>query len=284
VTDHKFRVSPGNPRNHRVRNVVCLYLRRSHRGGTGSEKPGVPCRLTTMPFIKLTRALCAVGAWLLVAPAVHATEAVRHVGIYVTPYYEAAREAGGTPKIAVAKAYDALLASNRAEEVAGARDDIARNNAMITPMTLMVLAIRLYDVGLRDDAVFWLYAAKNRYFTLQAVADVRTPQLAQVEDAVRNFATLAGPVINGYAFCDVANQQKIAARALQWTIDNPYRALFMPQVPARPGDRAQNLDKAIVAMRASVAKERDFLSKAENVAQLRQQRRDNGVDEKYCWK
>jgi len=237
-----------------------------------------------MPFIKLTRALCAVGAWLLVAPAVHATEAVRHVGIYVTPYYEAAREAGGTPKIAVAKAYDALLASNRAEEVAGARDDIARNNAMITPMTLMVLAIRLYDVGLRDDAVFWLYAAKNRYFTLQAVADVRTPQLAQVEDAVRNFATLAGPVINGYAFCDVANQQKIAARALQWTIDNPYRALFLPQVPARPGDRAQNLDKAIVAMRASVAKERDFLSKAENVAQLRQQRRDNGVDEKYCWK
>ena len=88
-------------------------------------------------------------------------------------------------------------------------------------MTLMVLAIRLYDVGLRDDAVFWFYAAKNRYFTLAGVADVRTPQLAQVEDAVRNFAVLAGPVINGYAFCDVANQQKQQAKALQWVTDHP---------------------------------------------------------------
>jgi hypothetical protein len=165
-----------------------------------------------------------------------------------------------------------------------ARDDIARNNALLTPMTLMVLAIRLYDVGLRDDAVFWFYAAKNRYFTLEAVADVRTPQLAQVEDAVRSFAALAGPIINGYAFCDVANQQKIAARALQWTIDNPYKALFLPQVPAQPGDRAQNLDEAVAAMRSNVAKERDYLAKPENVERLRQQRRDNGADRKFCWK
>ena len=124
----------------------------------------------------------------------------------MTPYYEAAHEPGGTPRVAVAKAYDALLASSRREDVVRARDGIVKDNALLTPMTLMVLAIRLYDVGLRDDAVFWFYAAKNRYFTLEGVADVRAPQLAQVEDAVRNFAALAGPVINGYAFCDVANQ------------------------------------------------------------------------------
>lgn len=284
MIDRIFLVSPGKPRRHRPGNAACLHSGGSHRGGAGRETAHVPCRLATIPFVRIARTLCAVGAWMLAVPAVHAMDAVRHVGIYVTPYYEAARDAGGTPKVAVAKAYDALLASGRAEDVARARDDIARNNAMITPMALMVLAIRLYDVGLRDDAVFWLYAAKNRYFTLEAVADVRTPQLAQVEDAVRSFATLAGPVINGYAFCDVANQQKIAARALQWTIDNPYRALFLPQVPARPGDRTQNLDKAIVALRANVAKERDFLAKPENVAQLRQQRKDNGTDEKFCWK
>ncbi|MFO1317545.1 MAG: hypothetical protein U1F58_18285 [Burkholderiales bacterium] len=238
-----------------------------------------------MPLPRLGRLLlCMLAAGQLVAPAAHAAEAVTHIGIYVTPYYEAARDAGGTPKVAVAKAYDALLASTRADDIARVRDDIAKNSALLTPMTLMVLAIRLYDVGLRDDAVFWFYAAKNRYFTLDGVADVRTPQLAQVEDAVRSFATLAGPVINGYAFCDVANQQKIAARALQWTIDNPYKALFLPQVPARPGDRAQNLDRAIASMRANVAKERDYLAKPENVAQLKQQRKDNEADRKYCWK
>ncbi len=230
------------------------------------------------------RAYFALAAALLAAPVARASEPVRHVGIYVTPYYEAARDAGGTPKVAVARAWDALLASSRREDVARARDGIAKDNALLTPMTLMVLAIRLYDVGLRDDSVFWFYAAKNRYFTLEGVADVRAPQLAQVEDAVRNFAALAGPVINGYAFCDIARQQKIAARALQWTIDNPYKALFLPQVPARPGDRAQNLDRAIAAMRANVAKERDYLAKPENVARFRQQRTDNAADQRFCWK
>lgn len=233
------------------------------------------------PLRPLLAALCA---GFLSVPVAHAADPVRHIGIYVTPYYEAARDAGGTPKVTVAKAYDALLASNRREDVVRARDDIAKNNALLTPMTLMVLAIRLYDVGLRDDAVFWFYAAKNRYFTLEGVADVRSPQLTQVEDAVKSFATLAGPVINGYAFCDVASQQKIAARALQWTIDNPYKALFLPQVPARPGDRAQNLEKTLASMKANVAKERDYLAQPGNLAQFRQQRKDNGADAKYCWK
>ena len=237
-----------------------------------------------MPTPLAHRVCCALAAALLAAPVARASEPVRHVGIYVTPYYEAAHEPGGTPRVAVAKAYDALLASSRREDVVRARDGIAKDNALLTPMTLMVLAIRLYDVGLRDDAVFWFYAAKNRYFTLEGVADVRAPQLAQVEDAVRNFAALAGPVINGYAFCDVANQQRIAARALQWTIDNPYKALFLPQVPARPGGRAQNLQKTLAGLKANVAKEREYLAKPENVARFKQQRRDNAADQRFCWK
>ena len=150
-------------------------------------------------------------------------------------------------------------------------------------MTLMALAIRLYDIGLRDDAVFWFYAAKDRYLTLAGVADVRAPQLAQVEDAVRNFSVLAGPVINGYAFCDVANQRQIRARALQWVIENPYQAIFMPQVTALPGDRDANLRNAVAEIKANAAKERDYLDKPANVAQLTQTRRENGMDQKFCW-
>ncbi len=214
----------------------------------------------------------------------HAQEPVKRIDVYVLPYYESARTAGDTPKVAVGRSVDALLASNRREDLERVRDEIAKNNGLITPMTLMVLAIRLYDVGLRDDAVFWFYAAKNRYATLAEAADMRSPQLAQVEDATRNFALLAGPAINGYAFCDIANQQKAAARALQWTIDNPYQAIFLPQVPARPGDRAANRDRAIAELKTSVTKERDYLANPANVAQMRQQRRDNGTDRKYCWK
>ena len=230
------------------------------------------------------RSILVAAACAIAVPAAHAADPVKRVAVYVLPYYESARDAGGAPTIAVAKAYDALLASRRREDVVRARDEIAKNNALLTPMTLMVLAIRLYDVGLRDDAVFWFYAAKNRYFTLAGVADVRTPQLAQVEDAVRNFAVLAGSVINGYAFCDIANQQKQQAKALQWVTDHPYKALFMTQVPALPGDRKANLAKALAELTSNVAKESEYLANPANVTQLKEQRAKNGADQKFCWK
>ena len=85
--------------------------------------------------------------------------------------------------------------------------------------------------------MFWFYAAKDRYLTLDEVVDVGAGGLAQVEDAVRNFSTLAGPIINGYAFCDIANQQAIRAKALDWVEQNPYEAIFMERLPPRRSDR-----------------------------------------------
>jgi hypothetical protein len=46
-----------------------------------------------------------------------------------------------------------------------------------------------------------------RTVVLSEVLDMQQSGLAQAEDAVRNFATLAGPVINGYAFCDLTKQE-----------------------------------------------------------------------------
>jgi hypothetical protein len=112
---------------------------------------------------------------------------------------------------------------------------------------------------------------------------MRAPSLAQVEDATRNFATLAGPVINGYAFCDLGNQRKLAERALRWTIDNPYQALTLPQIPALPGDRVANRDRAIAELKANVGKERAYLAVPANAAKFKEQRRANGADAKYCW-
>ena len=209
---------------------------------------------------------------------------VKRVDIYVTPYYEAAKPPGGTPKVAVGKTYDTLLASNSRDDIVRARDEISRNNSLVTPMTMMVLAIRLYDVGLRDDSVFWFYAAKDRFVTLAGVSDIKSPELAQVEGAVKNFAIMAGPVINGYAFCDVAKQQELRQKALKWVVDNPYNAMFLPQVPALPGDRQQNLKKAIASITNAAAKERDYLAQPANVAELKASRKQHDADTMYCWK
>ncbi|MBI2715866.1 MAG: hypothetical protein HYX37_15655 [Rhizobiales bacterium] len=107
----------------------------------------------------------AVAAILLAIPCgASAAEPVRQVGITVQPFYESARTPGAQPRVAVGKQYNDLLSSNKPEDILAARDLIVATPKLVTPMTLMVLAIRLYDVGLRDDAVFWFYAAKERSY------------------------------------------------------------------------------------------------------------------------
>jgi hypothetical protein len=227
-------------------------------------------------------ALLLLTLALLTAAARAEDVRVKRVAIYVEPYYASSREPDDTPRVNVYKALDRLLASNDAQDIARARDLVKADNENVTPMTLMVLAIRLYDVGLRDDAVFWYYAARNRMITTMRVADMKA--LADVERAMRDFVALAGPVINGYAFCDIDKQKAIARSAAKWTVDHPYMALLEPKVPALAGDRKENMRKAFNEVMESTAKEQAWLDSMANVDDLKKRRRESGADEKYCWK
>src|SRR5262245_7435228 len=213
-----------------------------------------------------------------------AAEPVRHIGIYVQPFYEAARTLSERPRVAVGSQYNDLLSSNRRDDILAARDLVAAKPALVTPMTMMVLAIRLYDVGLRDDAVFWFYVAKDRYIVLSEVLNVKTPQLAQADDAVRNFATLAGPVINGYAFCDLAGQKAAHAKAVEWVEANPYQVMFRSDVPALPGDRAANVKRALANAKERAAKESAYFDDPKTREDYYATRRRNEADVKFCWK
>jgi len=116
------------------------------------------------------------------------------------------------------------------------------------------------------------------------VVDVGAGGLAQVEDAVRSFATLAGPFINRYAFCDIANQQAIRAKALDWVEQNPYEPIFMERLPAKQKDRKAALRDAVASIRASAAKESAYLRDPKNAAEMRTTRAKNQMNEKFCWK
>ncbi len=231
----------------------------------------------------MLRLIAGVDALLAFAAAL-AAEPVRRIGIYVQPYYEAARMPGERPRVAVGKQFNDQLASLRRQDILAVRDRIAADPKRVTPMTLMVLAIRLYDVGLRDCAVFWFYAAKELTIVLAEVLDLHHPGLAQVEDAVRNFATLAGPVINGYAFCDLAKQKQLHAKAVAWVEANPYEPMFMSQLPAKPGDRMENHKRALALIKSNAAKERAYFEGAKTVEAYYTTRKRNEADVKFCWK
>lgn len=226
----------------------------------------------------------AFAVALVLAGAAFAAEPVRQIGIFVTPYYESARQPGEAPRVAVGKTYDTLLASSRREDILAARDLINAKPALVTPMTMMVLAIRLYDVGERDEAVFWFYAAKERAIVMEEVLDMNARGLAQAGEAVRSFATLAGPVINGYAFCDLARQQAQHARAIAWVEGHPYEVMFMDKLPARPGDRAANHKKAIADARERAAKEKAYFDDAKTRESYYATRKRNEADVRFCWK
>jgi hypothetical protein len=225
-----------------------------------------------------------VAALWLQSVNAFAAEPVRHIAIHVQPYYEAADSADTRPQVAIGASLSGLLGSTRREDILTARDKILADPKLITPMTMMVLAIRLYDVGLRDDAVFWFYVAKDRFITLSQVIDIEKSGLSQVEDAVGSFATLAGPIINGYAFCDLARQKELRAKALAWVEQNPYRAIFMDRFTAKPGNRAENLKLAIRTARQNVEKEQVYFADPKHVADFYATRSRNEADVKFCWK
>jgi hypothetical protein len=210
-------------------------------------------------------------------------DAVRHIGIYVNPYYVAASTPQGRPRVEVGQQFDRMLASAKQQDIVRVRNMIDTAPDLVTPMTMMVLAIRLYDVGLRDDAVFWFYVAKDRFMTMMRVLDTDHPALAQPVEATLAFNTLAGPFINGYAFCDPAKQREIRREALSWVEQSPYQALFLSQLPARPGDRAANLRLAIAELREAVDQEYQYFEDPENLAEFTRVRQENNMDALYCW-
>jgi hypothetical protein len=55
-------------------------------------------------------------------------------------------------------------------------------------------------------------------------------------------------------------------------------------VPALPGDREQNLTKAVAQATEAAAKEREYLAKPANVAELKAKRQQNDADTMFCWK
>jgi hypothetical protein len=226
----------------------------------------------------------AVLALLFAHQAVWAAEPVRRIAVHVQPYYEAARTPDGKPRVAVGQSYDGLLSSNRKEDILAAKERVESDPRVVTPMTLMVLAIRLYDMGLRDDAVFWFYAAKARYTTLEDVIDIRMSGLIAPGEAVKSFAVLAGPVINGYAFCDRAKQHAANLKAIEWAGKNPYSVLFMSQLTGNERDRTAALKKSIAGQKVYAERERARFDDPKFAGQFTADRRKNEADEKFCWK
>ena len=94
-------------------------------------------------FLKLTLISTAL---LLTACSTISKEPVKHIDMYVKPYYDA--RDGRLEQINVNKDIDALLLKNTQKDFESAVNIIEKKVDFVSPMTMFALSARAYDFGL----------------------------------------------------------------------------------------------------------------------------------------
>jgi hypothetical protein len=195
--------------------------------------------------------------------------------VYITPYYNSAGL-----QIAVGK-HSAGLAVPNAD---GVRKTLAAMKSEWTELpveAMYVAAIRLYDLGLKDEAAYWFYSAQYRAKLLRALLDpaqtgsVGSPsfELTQAHNA---FFQLTGEFINGYAFGDPPKLAKTVATVQAEGNTIPALKTIYPQSvfvdekqwPARNEQINAGLIQFI-----------EYLTNS--VAEIKRQRQQAGIEGKY---
>ncbi|MGC9991258.1 MAG: hypothetical protein ABSD52_02510 [Candidatus Cybelea sp.] len=122
-----------------------------------------------------------------------------HIDAYVTPYY-----ASKGPTIHVGR-FSSGLASSNTKQVLATIGAMKKQWQRLSFPELYVGAIRLYDLGYRNEAVYWFYTAQYRARQVSVFLD--TSKIGSVGDsgfelqaAGNAFMQTVGTWINGYAF------------------------------------------------------------------------------------
>lgn len=123
----------------------------------------------------------------------------QRIDVYVQPYYSSEG-----PVVRVGPLSD-RLESAEPEVLRGVAAEIEASEQSVRPIVMHVLAIRMYDAGLKDEAVYWFYNAQFHARLFRAVlAEKPRPQIGapdfEISQAHNAFHQLAGTWINGYAF------------------------------------------------------------------------------------
>ncbi len=157
------------------------------------------------------RSVLVALAILVLVPAsvVHAAD----MPIYVTPHYDSNGPVvrAGEFSDGLATTDPAVLASTLAE-MKGSWPTL-----QVAPM--YIAAIRSYDLGDRDGAVYWFYAAQHRARVFhdgldpEKLGPIGSPAF-ELDAAHGAFFQLAGQFINGYAFCDLAALKRTLAQVV----------------------------------------------------------------------
>src|SRR6266566_7959700 len=183
-----------------------------------------------------------------------------HIEVYVTPYYNSKG-----PAIDVGLFSSGLAAKTESEFVATIAKMKQSWDTLNFPETY-IATIRLYDLGFRNESIYWFYSAQYRgrlFATLidqNKMGSIGDPgfELFQAQNA---FQQLIGPYINGYAFGDIDQLIPIIERVQSEGRVVPELTKIYPRVTFKPksewdaGNKGLNegLTKLLMTLKAQKA-------------------------------
>src|SRR3954467_7083147 len=198
-----------------------------------------------------------------------------HIEVYITPYYNSKG-----PAIDVGPFSNGLAAKNETEFVA----TIAKMKKSWDTLNFAetyVAAIRLYDLGFRNESIYWFYSAQYRgrlFATLidrEKMGSIGNPgfELFQAQNA---FQTLVGPYINGYAFGNIDELVPIIERVQRQGKVVPDLTKIYPRVTFKPNSEWDAGNKALNEGMAKL-----LVTLKNEKASIKQQRIERGMEAKF---
>jgi hypothetical protein len=121
--------------------------------------------------------------------------------------------------------YSEQLKTDNLEQLTALAQEMAQHKDQLKPEQMYVLAIRFYDLGNKDQSVYWFYEAQFREKLFLKSLDgahigTKGDTSYDLISEYHKFTKSAGEFINGYAGCDVDNWIKIT-KVVQGDNPNP---------------------------------------------------------------
>jgi len=197
------------------------------------------------------------------------------IEVYITPYYNS-----DGPVIEVGGFSKGLAAKNEPEVV----ETILKMKQSWSELRfpeMYVAAIRLYDLGFKNESTYWFYSAQYRGRLFASLVDqekmgsIGVPAFELVQ-AANAFQQLVGPYINGYAFGDLDRLVQIVERVQKENKTVPDLEKLYPGVTFK---RRLEWNSANDSLNQGLAK---FLSMLKDQkTSLKKTRIENGTEAKF---
>lgn len=195
--------------------------------------------------------------------------------IYITPFYDS-----DGLKISIGE-NSKKLAGADAKTIVQVSADLKKEKDKLRAEVMYVTAIRLYDLGHKDEAVYWFYSAQYRARVFSSILDKEKvgsigSEAFELKQAYISFNQLAGEHINGYAFGELPKLEKTIEMVMEEGKSPPKFSTIYPKVKFAPEEIwAQKNEEVTKGLSGLV----EYIKT--NADSIKEQRKKNGIEGKY---